>query len=171
VSPALNRWSCADEWCRTIGGFQLTLDIATMRLIKGGGTMFLRVCKTLAVFALLTGMAAAPTFGDECEDVGKLASMLGQIDQQCPRYRLSEPGRKVYRSMIEKSLTIGGLKCAERGRVVMLQDMRDYNPDLDRLAAAGDQNAFSDGLCIAIARYFGLLAKFSKKPMLFEEQR
>lgn len=92
---------------------------------------------------------------DDCVDAGRIGAMLGQIDQQCTRYSLTDDGRRVMVNLAAKVQPLGGEKCAEAGKAAMLQDLA--SPALSKLAAKGDTAAFSAGLCDAIASYLKVI--------------
>ena len=108
---------------------------------------------TLAMMVLCLGNTAYAD--DDCVDTGRLGAMLGQIDQQCTRYSLTDDGRRVMIDLAAKAQPLGGEKCAEAGKIAMLQDLA--SPKLTKLAAKGDQAAFTAGLCDAIADYLKLI--------------
>ncbi len=115
-----------------------------------------------AIFAstvLVTAMwVAIPASADDCEDVGKLGFMLGQIEQQCERYRLTPGGHSVLVKMAAKAAALGPEKCAAKGKAAMLQQMSELFPNLTSLAATNDARAFNQQLCDAVARYLGMIS-------------
>lgn len=94
---------------------------------------------------------------DECEDVGKLGMMLGQMDKQCEKYRLTDAGRKVMLTMAAKAVPLGGEMCAAKGKVAMLQQLSVLFPSLDKAAASGNAKTFNRALCEALAQYLEIV--------------
>ena len=111
---------------------------------------------------------AVPALADECEDVGRQASMLGMLNSQCPKYRLNEAGERAFASLIAKSIPLGGAKCADKGKISMIATVN--TPELEALVAKNDLPAFNEALCDAIAKRLSDLAKIAKKPSVFERR-
>jgi len=108
------------------------------------------------VFAAML-IATSPARGDDCEDVGRMGVMLGQIDRQCPKHRLTDAGRRVMIDMAARAAMLGGERCATKGRSAMLRELAVFAPKLDELAASGNGEAFNRGLCDAIASYLAIV--------------
>ena len=122
--------------------------------------------RAVAVAALCA--CGSQAVADDCEDVGKLGTMLGQIDRQCSGYRLTRVGRRVMIGMAARSAPLGGEVCAAKGKVAMLQQLGQLYPKLGELAASGDTAGFNRSLCDAIATYLETVANSGGHPVLVE---
>jgi hypothetical protein len=123
---------------------------------------------TLAAALLI--VCAAVARADDCEDVGHLGAMLSHIDKQCTGWRLTEKGREVQIAMAARVVALGGESCIMRGRAEMLRDMPLYNPDLEALAKSGNQQRFTEGLCVAIAKYLSIVGTPASQSPLIERR-
>lgn len=110
--------------------------------------------RVLGVF-IVSAMIFTSSFAvaDDCEDAGRIGMMLGQIDRQCGKYRLTDKGRSVMLNMAARSAALGGEMCAAKGKAAMLREFNEMFPDLRRVAASGNVAAFNHRLCDLIATY------------------
>ena len=95
---------------------------------------------------------------DDCEDIGKLGVMFGQIDQQCSKYELTAAGKKTMLGLAARATVLGGEECARRGKIAMLRQLSVLFPQLDQAATSGNQTKFNAALCDAIAKYLEMSA-------------
>ncbi len=125
-----------------------------------------------ALTAIALAMASAsPARSGDCEDAGRMGSMLGYIDKQCPGWQLTEKGREVMVAMAARVLSLGGDICVAQGKAEMLRDMALYNSALGKLAEAGDQEKFTDGLCVAISKYLTIVVSQGSRSPLVEKRK
>lgn len=113
--------------------------------------------KALWIAMILFMLPATAAADDDCEDAGKLGAMLGQIDQQCPDYRLTPAGKRVMMRMATKVTANGGDVCIAKGKIAMLEQLGTLFPQVEVAAATGNSELFSMALCDAIAKYLDKL--------------
>jgi hypothetical protein len=121
-------------------------------------------CGFRTVICALAMVLITPAHANDCTDFGKLGTMLGQIERQCPGYRLTPVGYRMMLVFASKIEALGGEACAAKGKIAMLQDMEAY-PRVGMAAASGDATDFNLALCDGIFRQLSKLeaAKLAEK--------
>lgn len=72
-----------------------------------------------------------------CENLGRIGTMLRQIDSHCPGYGLTAEGQKLRLTMTARIVPIGGEACTEKGKAAMLRDLGEINPAIEAAAHGG----------------------------------
>lgn len=127
---------------------------------------------SLVLFITICAFQSLPAHADDdCDDVGKLGMMLGQIDKQCASYQLTTAGRKVMLYMAARTVDLGGEACTAKGKVAMPQQLGELFPNLEVLAASGDTLEFNRGLCDAIAKYLNMVTSQGNQTPMVEHKR
>jgi hypothetical protein len=109
--------------------------------------------------SVLSAQAIAQQEEDECTGYGRMGTMLGQVDQQCKSYKLTDEGRAAMIRMASLIAPLGGEKCAAKGKVAMLQDLSESFPRLKKAAETSNVKLFSRELCDSIALWLTAVAR------------
>ena len=122
-----------------------------------------------AVVAL--ALCVLPARADDCTAAGAVGTMLGQLDRQCPDYRLTRAGREtmVEMAMRASALANGSDRCIRLGKASMLSTLS--SPELDDAARSGDPAAFNAALCQAIAIHMHAMSTAGGLPAMYELRR
>ncbi|WP_072375145.1 hypothetical protein [Hyphomicrobium sp. NDB2Meth4] len=86
---------------------------------------------------------------DACTGDGKVGFMLGQIQNQCGGFRLTERGSS---ALLRIAGDVGrrGDACINQAKVAALSELGREYPEITEAAEAGDQDLLTRKLCAAI---------------------
>jgi len=109
--------------------------------------------KVLIILVVLGIFGAPAGAADDCEELGQIDAMLGEIQNQCTTYRLTNAGHKARIDMAAKGRLFDDPACAEKGVTAMNRLLDQTFPNIKRIAKSGDRAAFNREYCKAIAAY------------------
>jgi hypothetical protein len=120
----------------------------------------------LLIALIVSSLARA----DDCEDAGRMGTMLAQIDKRCPDYRLTPRGHELMTEMAVRVMALGGESCAAKGKTALLRELREMYPALGA-AASKSAEAFNTALCSSIFSYLSKVGAVAKTAPLVEKRK
>jgi hypothetical protein len=122
-------------------------------------------------FGCIIAALALPSaaMADECLRTGRMSIMLMQVEEHCPRYRLTTDGRRAKVALIQAAQQArSGDVYLKKARPVVFEEFATRT--MERLLDEGDKAQFEALLCEEIITYLGRLGKASGQPKLYERK-